>query len=79
MLTKSIVISVLLIMPVALAAGPAAAKSWQDERGKGKNEYEYKEEYKRDKDGYKYKGTSKNGALGVKLVVSRGLPDRGQA
>jgi len=55
MLTKSIVISVLLIMPVALAAGPAAAKSWQDERGKGKNEYQYKEEYKRTKHGYKYK------------------------
>ena len=33
MLTKSIVMSVLLIMPVAFAAGPAAAKSWQDERG----------------------------------------------
>ena len=25
------------------------------------------------------KGTSKNGAVGVKLDVSRGLPDRGQA
>ena len=55
MLTKSIVMSVLLIMPVALAAGPAAAKSWQDEHGKGKNEYDYKEEYKRTKHGYKYK------------------------
>ena len=61
MLTKSIVMSVLLIMPVAFAAGPAAAKSWQDERGK--NEYEYKEEYKRTKHGYKYKwrdGNCKN-------------------
>ncbi len=27
----------------------------------------------------KFKGTSKNDAVGVKLDVSRGLPDRGQA
>ncbi len=53
MFAKSIFLSVLLIMPVALAAGPTAAKSWQDERVKG--EYEYKEEYKRTKNGYKYK------------------------
>ena len=26
-----------------------------------------------------FKGTSKNDAVGVKLDVSRGLPDRGQA
>ena len=33
----------------------AAADPWKDESGKGKQESEYKEEYKRDKDGYKYK------------------------
>ncbi len=53
MLTKSIIMSALLIMPVAFAAGPAAAKSWKD--GSGKNRYEYKEEYKQTKHGYKYK------------------------
>ena len=33
----------------------AAADWWKDESGKGKREYAYKEEYKRDKHGYKYK------------------------
>ncbi len=33
----------------------AAADWWKNESGKGKHEYEYKEEYKRDKHGYKYK------------------------
>jgi surface antigen len=57
MLTKSIFIAVLLTAPVALATGPAAAHSWNDESGNGKyeREYKYKEEYKRDRHGYKYK------------------------
>jgi surface antigen len=33
----------------------AAADPWKDESGNGKQESKYKEEYKRDKDGYKYK------------------------
>ncbi len=33
----------------------AAADGWKDESGKNKREYAYKEEYKRDKHGYKYK------------------------
>ncbi len=33
----------------------AAADWWKDESGKDKREYAYKEEYKRDKHGYKYK------------------------
>jgi surface antigen len=57
MLTKSIFMAVLLTVPAALATGPAAADPWKDESGSGKyeREYEYKEEYKRDKHGYKYK------------------------
>jgi surface antigen len=56
MLTKSIFIAVLLSAPVALAIGPAAADPWKDESGNGKyeREYDYKEERKRDKHGYKY-------------------------
>jgi len=33
----------------------ATADWWKDESGKGKREYAYKEEFKRDKHGYKYK------------------------
>ena len=48
MLTKSIFMAVFLAAPVALSAGPAAADPWKDESGKGKQEYEYNDEYKRE-------------------------------
>ncbi len=38
----------------------AAADWWKDESGKGKREYAYKEEFKRDKHGYKYKWNDGN-------------------
>ncbi len=55
MRTKSWLFGLLALSMLVWSPYDAAADWWKDESGKGKQESEYKEEYKRDKDGYKYK------------------------